>query len=647
MAGLGGILSRIVGGSTPAIFTPRVTYTSSWPEWLDTITGDISQSSPTSLFKKQPHLRTVVSFIARNIAQLGLHSFERVGETDRARDRTSVSAQALAGVDGQMTTYELIYALVGDLMLFDRGYWFVLQDDKLPAGWMIRRLPPTWVAVEKSDPFQVYSYRISRGQESIVVPAAQILAFPGYSPSDPLKGSPAVEALRGTLQEQIEAAAYRAQIWKRGGRVSSVLQRPKEAPEWSDTARERFREDWYSKYTGRGEFAGGTPILEDGMTINRIDFSAQEQQFVEAAKLSLITVASAYHVNPTMIGMNEGANYSNVREFRKMLYGDTLGPIMAQIESRVNTFLLPMLGVDRNRFYVEFNISEKLQGNFEEMSAAGQAAVGAPYMTRNEFRARQNLPRVDGGDELITPMNLVVGGVGTQPAFGGKSNVIRRKSGAISIKAEPTEDQSLRAGEVLRKFFQRQRASVLPKLGAKAPDYWDAERWDSELSDDLYGLAIGMTGEVAAVTLAALGVPVEQYSAARTEKFLKAVADSRAGAINSTTLDQVEASVADPDAAPADVFEQAEGARADNGGVTLATTLVAFATTEAVRQVSPDRGMKTWLTGPKPRPDHAAMDGETVGIDEVFSNGANWPGDPVLGAEGVAGCNCSVLVEVS
>ena len=63
-----------------------------------------------------------------------------------------------------------------------------------------------------------------------------------------------------------------------------------------------------------------TPILEEGMTLQRIDFSASEQQFVEAAKLSLVTVAAAFHVNPTMIGQNDGANYSNVREFRRMLF---------------------------------------------------------------------------------------------------------------------------------------------------------------------------------------------------------------------------------------------------------------------------------------------------------------------------------------
>ena len=60
---------------------------------------DFSTLTPARLWRSQPHLRTVVSFLARNIAQLGVHSFERVSETDRRRDRTSPAARALADPD--------------------------------------------------------------------------------------------------------------------------------------------------------------------------------------------------------------------------------------------------------------------------------------------------------------------------------------------------------------------------------------------------------------------------------------------------------------------------------------------------------------------------------------------------------------------
>jgi phage portal protein BeeE len=127
------------------------------------------------------------------------------------------------------------------------------------------------------------------------------------------------------------------------------------------------------------------------MTINRVDFSAHEMEFIEGSRLALNTVASVYHVNPTMIGLLDNANYSNVREFRRMLYGDTLGPMIAQIEDRLNTFYVPLVD-PRPSVYVEFNIDEKLQGSFEEQTSALQSSVGRPWMTANEARALRNMP---------------------------------------------------------------------------------------------------------------------------------------------------------------------------------------------------------------------------------------------------------------
>src|SRR5690625_1921988 len=468
----GNLLSAFRGGTT--LFTPRVTYLGA-AEVASLL--DPSKMTAVQMWTTQPHFRTVVSFLARNVAQLGLHSFVRDGD-DRRRDRDPVVHNALSDVDGQMTTYDLVFALVGDLALYDRAYWLVVKSSDTPSGWMIRRLPPTWVEPVMANPWDVDHYLVFMKKDGspVKVDRSNVLAFSGYHPGKSLGSSPTVDALRETLMEQVEASKYRAQIWRRGGRVSSVLERPASAPPWSDAAREAFREDWYAKYTGNGSMAGGTPLLEDGMTLKRIDFNAQEQQFVEAAKLSLVTVASAFHVNPTMIGQNDGANYSNVREFRKMLYGDTLGPLVAQIEARLNAFLVPMLGADRETFFVEFNIEEKLQGNFEEQAQALSASVGLPYMTRNEARAIRNLPAVEGGDELGIPLNYLIGGqmpsrAGEQNRTTGESN--DRRSGRPAFKAAAPDTYVEQARRVFSRFFARQGQAVRSRLGQKQAEWWD------------------------------------------------------------------------------------------------------------------------------------------------------------------------------
>src|SRR5690606_31447224 len=184
-------------------------------------------------------------------------------------------------------------------------------------------------------------------------------------------------------------------------------------------------------------------------------------------------------------------------------------------------------------------------------------------------------------------------------------------------------------------------------------DWWDADRWDSELSDDLYALALSTAKHVSAEVLESIGFSPDAYDENRTLKFLRAVADSRAGMINSTTRDQIQAALdgdLDDDAegsTPAGVFEVAESSRVPSAAAALVTTFSAFATTEAVKQVAGDRATKTWITtSGNPRASHAAMNGETVGVEELFSNGMNWPGDPAGGPDEVAGCYCDVEINI-
>lgn len=635
---------------TYAAFSPRVEYLGG-AEWSEAVTEAVTEDwrrirgmSAAALWNTQPHLRTVVSFLARNVAQLGLHSFERISDTDRVRDRKSPLATALANPGDGLTSYDLIFALVGDKALYDRAYLAPWVDDS--GAWRLRRIPPSWVSVKKRHAFGVETYTISlAGGGKTDVPASSLIVFGGYSPTRPSGCSPTVDALKETLGEQVEASRYRMQVWKRGGRASAVLSRPAGAPQWSDKAAERFREDWYAKYTGNGALAGGTPILEDGMTLNKVDFSATDQQWVEGAKLAFATVAAGFHVNPTMVGILDNANYSNVREFRRMLYGDTLGPTLAEFEAVLNTFALPLMGMDPTKFYVEFNIAEKLQGSFEEQAAVMSTMVGRPIMTADEGRARFNLPGM-GGDasRLVTPLNVLIGGQ-SSPRDSGSQNR-NPKARQVEVKERAPETYEAKAEQVVSAFFKRQERVIRGALGRKSEDdWWDGERWDDELSSDLFALALNVSTSVAAKTLQDIGFQPDEYDPDRTIAWLEEASRRNAININQATVEALRAAIDgdDPEALTAAFAGQL--ARASQIATTITTMISAFATQEAAKQVAGDAAMKTWISGPNARPSHAAMDGETVPLPEDFSNGLPWPG--AFGeADEVAGCNCSLAMTI-
>lgn len=616
--------------------------------------------TPEELYRTQPHLRTVLSFVARNVAHLGLQSFDRVSDQDRRRLTKDPLPILLRRPNPSMTRYELIESLVSDLGLYDIAYWLLVQDAEQPSGWLLQPIPPSWVTEQRGGTFfQAASYTIQNPDGSRVsVDAEDMIVFHGWNPGRPKHGTSPVETLKQILAEQVQAWSYRQQVWQRGGRVGAYMTRPA-GVKWTDAARERFMEQWKARWTGMdGAKAGGTPILEDGMELKRLGFNAREEQWAEVSRVALSTVASVYHVNPVMVGVLDNANFSNTKEFRKMLYSETLGPMLAMIEDRVNAFLVPKVSKAENP-YVEFNIEEKLQGDFEEQAAVMSSSTGAPWMTRNEARALRNLPAIEGGDTLVVPLNVLIGGQAS-PRDSGSQNrnegpVSVKAAGALEVKASQVKNEAnyeALAEQVLDRFFARQRAAVLGRLKSKSPVWWNAERWDNELSDDLLKLSLSVATAIGVSAMRELGFSADDYDESRTVQFLTDVARKRAEAINATTRDQIE-DILDgtgPEGVtdPAHVFDIAQESRIKISAVTLVTTLAAFATVEAGKQV-PRVATKTWIvTSSNPRATHAYMNGETVGIEDEFSNGAKWPGDSsALDVDDVAGCLCDVLISVS
>lgn len=370
----------------------------------------VRKLSPAQMYRTQPHLRAVVEFRAINVAQLGLHVFNRADNDGRVRSRDSIAARLLRRPNANQTQYELIRDLVSDLSLYGVAFWALAPDADADSGWTIRPIPPTWVSGYSGgtvwDPAWIHV--LPPGGTPVKLPAREFIIFRDYIPGLSSMATTPVEALRDVLVEQLEAWQFRRQIWKRGGRVGTYLSRPKDAPVWTEAAAERFRRDW-NQFQSGGARAGSTPLLEDGMEIRRIGFSAREEEWAEATKLSLQTVAAVYHISPAMITGEGGSSHSAMREFRSMLYTESLGPVITMISARINHFLIPRIDPESVE-YAEFNIEAKLAGNFEEQAAIFSTATGAPWMTVNEARARRNLPAVDGGDDLVVPLNVIKGG---------------------------------------------------------------------------------------------------------------------------------------------------------------------------------------------------------------------------------------------
>ena len=610
------------------------------------------------LYRSQPQIRTVVSFLARNIAQLGLHTYRRVSDTDRERLTDHPMARILSAPGAQLTRYRLIERLVCDIAIYDVAYWVKVRMDSGELLGVIP-IPPSRMQIEGDNWLQPEKFTVYGSKGDLELTPDQVVHFHGYDPVDLRFGSSPIDALRSLLAEEFEASRAREQMWRNGGRLSGVLRRPADAPAWAPEARARFKEGWRA-FTSAGGAAGGTPILEDGMEYEQLALDPAKAQYIEARKLTREEVAAAYHIPLPMVGILDHATFSNIKEQHQQLYQDTLGPWLQMIQEEIGLQLIPDLP-DADGVYVEFNLQEKLRGSFEEQAQQLQTAVGAPWLTRNEARARMNLPQIDGGSDLITPLNVLVGGMASPtdtapdpgeaqalPKAGGR--LVLMKAGRPEGLDDADAERERFAAEL--QALTRRHADVLledpPDEPDGVPGWWSRER-------DVRVAQLQALIERHMVRMAQLGAwdVLEQFNP-RAAGWSAEVMDAwlTAAALHHAELHDGAGETAAVEAAA--VPPPAEGGGLGAALALAATVWVAAALTRSETAATEARsfgghdaagasglGFKVWqTTSSNPRSQHAAMNGEKVPLGGVFSNGLRWPGDATGDAAETANCRC-------
>lgn len=645
-------------------FAPTEVHINYGPEQSPIIDG----MSPRALYATQANLHAVVSFLADSVAQLPLKVYTRNGETDRQRDRESTAAKLLWRPNSDQTSYELINALVTEILLMGQGTLWLLPDVNSESGYQLRIIPKDWIT--KTETHTAYApetliVKADSQSGSVVVPADDYVMFRYYSPGKPGGYQSPISALKQTLSEQIQADKFRTNIWKSSGRFNAYITRPAGVQPWDDETRKKWVMAFRKSWGVGGENAGKMPLLEDGMDIKPYQFNAQQAQYAETKQLSREDVAAAYHINPSLIWHTTAQTYASAKDNARALYTDCLGPMLQMLQQRINAFLLPKLGADPST-YVEFDLTEKLKGSFEERASIMQASVGGPWLTRNEARADANLPPIEGGDELIVPLNVVEGGqaspqdtqtaLSLEPVVKAILPVCKcQKAPDIRVKGMSSAEEDELMSDVLSSFFKRQAKSVLPKIGADSDNWWNQHRWDMELADDIEPVIDKIADDHGEEVAKAMGA---EYNTEQTRNYLRDLSEGRAAAINEGTYKKLKEVLADYDPededskSPSDIFDEREGNDSTLLGKALALQVAGWAATHEAPQQAEQQGIrkkveKMWVTGDNPRPDHAAMDGETVPIYETFSNGLRWPGDDDGDPDETCGCNCSTEIIIT
>lgn len=605
--------------------------------------GATTGVSIRSVWESQPSVRKVVSFMASTVAALPWRVYRA---EDGGRERLFDSpAEILVRRPTRFTSSaDLVTGLALDWLLYGSAC-AVLVDEE------IIRVPAPLLMLSTDVFGRVNDVATVAGGETVGLSDLPVALMHGWDPDGSGAVAP-VRTLRAMLAELSEAEGWRRRMWTDVPRVAAQVIRPKEAPRWSDERRERFLQamaDFKSPTSG-----GAIPVMEDGM---KIEAAPQVQPDLSNASsvrtLTDIEVAGYFGVPPELLGMRE-ANYGGYAALRRDLYTRVLGPLIGRIEDALNAEIVPALAGGDTAVYGVLDRTEAQDGTLLERVQALQSATGGPVMTRAEARERLDLPYLEGTEELIVPLNVIQGGQAS-PTDSGSQNLNGSDTNQLDHRqqdeaAEEGKELDPKARMVLKAVTSRPSPSILERMRQAYIDELQREGLSESavdaLADRIEPFLAEQAVDAANLVILRSGTGSETIGRGAIRNYIRQMAEGKAGAAVDAAMRLLGAAASD-DAAQDRARETIEDILSEDrlGLWADASTKDAtgFGSQEGARRSGAVRKMWVHNGSSHPRADHAAMDGETVDMDDTFSNGMRWPHDWGGGdADDIVGCNCDI-----
>lgn len=282
------------------------------------------------------------------------------------------------------------------MLLKGDGFAYIVRDGLNRATEFVPLLK-SQVNPKRVDGEVVYDVLLPDGKMTRL-DAMRILHFtmPGF---DGLT-SPSVvaQAARQTVGTSLATEEHAGRLFSNGGTQRVVLSYPNGLKE--DQVR-ALRDQWVSKYGGP-ENAHLPLVLTNGGKPEAVSLSAVDQQLLESRRFHVEDIARAFGVPPHMIGHTDKTTSwgSGIQEMSIGFVKYTLQPHLTRIEQELNYKLFR-----QDRLFVEFLVEGLLRGDSKSRGEFYRQGIGGSqgpgWMTINEVRKLENLPKIGGGDELF------------------------------------------------------------------------------------------------------------------------------------------------------------------------------------------------------------------------------------------------------
>lgn len=409
-------ISRLLGTSLYRSSLPgswsdnRLEYVNHYRHWVyvavKTIATLCTKNSPEVLI---PSDSTVVD---ARIKRKGNWVF-KANEVDQEKfDRVENShrlARLMANPNGPDTASSFWNEFWMFAELYDESFiWLVKDYAGIPCQmWVI---PSSWVYPMNDNDGQIVSYYqvrpIGWSGEIVNFPAEDIIHYKGPNPYTKTRGYSKLQAGAEIIDAYEMVQRARFSSLRNGSNVGAVITLPDDVDANKDTIAS-IEAEWVAKFGG--EFNFNRPvILSGGATIARND-AAQELAFLQSSDQLRDYILGLWGLSKSVIGFLDGVNRATFEGALSQVFYMQINPrLQAVSELMTEKVAVPYFGVDYLIAWPDGTPND-LEADVKKMAMKVQETgvlISNGAITRNELREKFGYPRIEGLDELLSPVGM-------------------------------------------------------------------------------------------------------------------------------------------------------------------------------------------------------------------------------------------------
>lgn len=206
---------------------------------------------------------------------------------------------------------------------------------------------------------------------------------------------------RNTMGIALAAEANVAKIFRNGGKPTGVLTIDNVL---KDDQRERIRSEFSELREGR---ADRLMVLEGGMKYQQVSMTPQDIELLQSRRFQIEDIARWFGVPSVLINDTSGSTTwgSGIYELVNGFYKLNLRPYLERLESSMVSKL--MTPAESQGAIARFDFDALTRADASARFEAINKGVNAGVLTPNEGRKTENLPPLEGGDQLLVNGNMV------------------------------------------------------------------------------------------------------------------------------------------------------------------------------------------------------------------------------------------------